>query len=215
MRIKKRYFKEGWRSWKKEFWEYKYFILISLLIVGIAAYVDYLAGTYVSSARVADVPDLILDYIGPYDFSFLFVYGYLALVFLLFLYPLIFNISRLHKVIGYFSLLIVVRSFFLIFTHLQTPLDVIDAVFPWPFKGLYFINDLFFSGHVAVPFLGFLLYRDNRVISYIFLIGSLIMGAVVLLMHQHYSIDVFSAFFISYGTYKMGRYLFKKIKPDF
>ena len=64
MKINKNYFKEGWESWKKEFWKYRYFILISFIVVGIATYVDYLAGTYVSLVRVADVPDLILDQIG-------------------------------------------------------------------------------------------------------------------------------------------------------
>ncbi len=215
MKVNERYFKEGWKGWKREILEYKYFILISFVIVGVASYVDYLAGTYVSNTRVADVPDLILDHIGPYDWGFLFIYGYLALVFLLFLYPLFFHVGKLHKVVGQFSLLIVVRSFFLIFTHLQTPLDAIHSVFPWPFRGLYFLNDLFFSGHVAIPFLGFLLYRNNGMIKYVFLIGSVVMGVTVLLMHQHYSIDVFSAFFIAYGSYKIGKFLFKKIRPDF
>ncbi len=215
MKINERYFREGWKSWKKEIKEYKYFILISLVIAGIATYADYIAGTYVSSIRVADVPDLILDNIGSYDFGFLFIYGYLALTFLFFFYPIFFHIGKLHKVIGQFSLLIVIRSFFIIFTHLQTPLDVIHAVFPWPFTGLYFANDLFFSGHVAVPFLGFLLYHESRSMKYLFLLSSIIMGIIVLLMHQHYSIDVFAAFFITYGSYKIGNFLFKKIKPDF
>jgi len=30
----------------------------------------------------------------------------------------------------------------------------------------------------------------------------------VLLMHQHYTIDVVSAFFITYGVYKIGNRLF-------
>ena len=214
IKVNKRYFKEGWKDWKREFFKYKYFILIFLAIIGIASYLDYLSGTYVSAARVAGVPDLILDNIRPYDFSFLFVYGYLALVFLLFLYPLIFHISKLHKVIGQFSVLIALRSFFIIFTHLQTPLDAIHASFPWPFQGLYFLNDLFFSGHVAVSFLGFLLYKENK-IKYVFLIGAILMGIAVLGMHQHYSIDVFAAFFITYGSYKIGRFLFKRIKPVF
>ncbi len=215
MQINRRYFQKGWKSWKREIKEYKYFILISLIVAGIVTYVDYIAGIYVSSANVASVPDLILDNIGPYDFGFLFIYGYLALTFLLFIYPLFFHIGKLHKVVGQFSLLVVIRSAFIIFTHLQTPLDVIHAVFPWPFTGLYFANDLFFSGHVAVPFLGFLLYKDSRTMKYLFLLGSIIMGITVLLTHQHYSIDVFAAFFITYGSYKIGKYLFKKIKPDF
>ncbi len=73
-----------------------------------------------------------------------------------------------------------------------------------------FKNDLFFSGHTAVPFLGFLLFK-NRKVKYTFLGASIIMAITVLLMHVHYSIDVFSAFFITYGTFKIGEWLFKKM----
>lgn len=217
MFVKKEFFESGKESWFVEFKRYKYFILISLIVVSIAIYADYLSGTYVSSARVADVPDLIIDHIGPYDLSFLFVYGYLFLVFLLFLNPIIFHIGRLHRVVGQFSLLILIRSFFIVFTHLQTPLDAIAVNFPWPFEGLSFLNDLFFSGHVAVPFLGFLIFRKNgsSILKYLFLFGSIIMSLTVLLMHQHYSIDVFAAFFITYSSYKLGEFLFKKIRADF
>ena len=217
MFVKKEFFETGKESWLAEFKKYKYFILISLAVVGIATYADYLSGTYVSSTRVADVPDLILDHIGPYDLSFLFVYGYLALVLLLFLNPLIFHIGKLHKVIGQFSLLIFIRSFFIIFTHLQTPLDAVYADFPWSLEGLSFINDLFFSGHVAVPFLGFLLFRKDAgsFFKYFFLISSIVMGATVLLMHQHYSIDVFAAFFITYTSYRFGEFIFRKVNPKF
>jgi hypothetical protein len=62
----------------------------------------------------------------------------------------------------------------------------------------------------AVPFLGFLLFREDN-IRYFFLFFSFFMGAVVLLMHVHYSIDVFSAFFITYGTHKVGEKFFNKV----
>ena len=38
------------------------------------------------------------------------------------------------------------------------------------------------------------------------------MAITVLGMHQHYSIDVFAAFFITYGVYKMGGWVIKKLK---
>jgi hypothetical protein len=43
-----------------------------------------------------------------------------------------------------------------------------------------------------------------------FLVMSLVLATTALLMHVHYSIDVFSAFFITYGTYHLGEWLFKK-----
>ena len=47
------------------------------------------------------------------------------------------------------------------------------------------------------------------------LIGSLIMGVTVLLMHVHYSIDVFSAFFISYGVYTFSNMIFNQLNVRF
>jgi len=36
---------------------------------------------------------------------------------------------------------------------------------------------------------------------------------VALLMHLHYSIDVFGAFFMTYCSYRMGQRLLRKIDP--
>jgi len=207
----KEYFKRGFEDWLRELFEYKYLILMSLIIVVISAFVDYFSGIYVSKAKVAYVPDLILDHIGPFDVSFFYIYGYLTLCFTLFLYPLLFHIRTLHVVISQFSFLVMLRALFILFTHLQTPPDAIPLTFPWIFKTLSFQNDMFFSGHTAIPFLGFFLFKGK--IRYFFFFGSIFMGIVVLLTHGHYSIDVFSAFFITYCCYKMGNVVLAKIEP--
>ena len=192
----------------QELFEYRYLILLSLIIVVIATFLDYFSGVYVSSAKTAHVPDLILDHIGPVNVGFLYVYGYMALCSLLLLYPLFFHIRILHIVVSQFSFLIMLRAIFLIFTHLETPPTAIPVHFPWMFQGLSFQNDMFFSGHTAVPFLGFLLYKGW--LKYFFLCGSILMGTVVLITHMHYSIDVFSAFFITYCCHKIGTVMIDK-----
>jgi len=210
----KEYFKKGFEDWRRELFEYKYLIMLSTVIVAIATFFDYFAGVYVSTANTMYVPDLILDHIGPYDLGFLFVYGYIALIGAIFLYPLFRHIRTLHVVVSQFSLLVMLRSLFIIFTHLQTPADAIRADFPWIFKGLNFENDMFFSGHTAIPYLGFLLFTDKRV-RYFFLAGSICMAISVLGMHLHYSIDVFSAYFITYCSHKIGQVLIKKLDPTY
>ena len=207
----KDYFISGYRDWRKELREYKYFIFLSLMVFVIATFIDYLSGVYVTSAQTAHVPDLILDHIGPVDVSFLFVWGYIAFFSLLFIYPIFLHVRTLHIVISQFSLLIMLRAVFVLLTHLQTPPEAIVVEFPWKFQILSFQNDMFFSGHTAIPFLGFLLF-DGK-IRYFFLCGSIFMGTVVLLMHLHYSIDVFSAFFITYCSYRAGNHVLKKIEP--
>jgi len=207
----KEYFQRGFREWRNEFFEYRYLILLSLLIVVIAAFLDYFSGVYVSTAKVAHVPDLILDHIGPIDVGIFYIYGYLTLCFTLLFYPLLFHIRALHVVISQFSFLVILRAVFIVFTHLQTPPSAVVVTFPWIFRGLSFQNDMFFSGHTAIPFLGFFLFKGK--IRYFFLCGSIFMGVVVLITHSHYSIDVFSAFFITYCSYKIGNVVLAKVEP--
>ncbi len=73
-----------------------------------------------------------------------------------------------------------------------------------------FGSDLFFSAHAGLPFLMALIFWQNKKLRYIFIALSLIFGAVVLLGHYHYTIDVLSAFFITFGIYRIAINLFKK-----
>jgi len=75
------------------------------------------------------------------------------------------------------------------------------------FYFLTYANDLFFSGHVGLPFLGFLIFKDKK-IRYFMLSASIILAVTVLLMHVHYSIDVAAAYFITYSIYALGKRLF-------
>jgi hypothetical protein len=207
------YFKKGLRDWIREFIETWRLIAVSLIVVAAASYADYRSGVYVTNTGGVDVPDLILSHIRqPIDLNVVFVYGYIGIIVVLFSYPLVFHIRTLHKVISQFSLLVTLRSAFIILTHLETPPNAIPVRFPWIFGHLSFENDMFFSGHTAIPFLGFLLFR-NSPIRFFFLIGSFVLGTTVLAMRQHYSIDVFSAFFITYCSYRMGNAAIQKLTP--
>ena len=68
-------------------------------------------------------------------------------------------------------------------------------------------NDFFFSGHTGLPFLFFLL-TPWPPLAIIFLIASIAMGVAVLLMHIHYSIDVFAAPFMTYSIFVVARLIF-------
>jgi hypothetical protein len=205
----KEYFVSGCKVWWKELVEYKYFIFLSFLIFVIATFIDYYSGTYVTNkAQTEHVPDLILDHIAPVDLSLIYVYGYIVLFTAILLFTIFFHVRTLHIVISQFSLLIMLRAVFTILTHLETPPDAIAVSFPWKFQILSFQNDMFFSGHTAIPFLGFLMIK--KPVRYFFLFGSFILGAVVLLMHIHYSIDVFAAFFMTYGSYKIGNLFIRR-----
>lgn len=195
---------EAFKLWAKEIWAYKYYLLLSLLIVALANYVNYTSGVYTTSgAKVMPSPDLILDNFGPYDLSFIFVYGYIAFFSIMVLYPLFFRVRMLHSVIIQLAFLTMLRSFFISLTHLRVPLDAVAVHFPFIFGKIQFQNDMFFSGHVAFIFLGFWLFKGKN-IRYLFLVGSVVFAIVALAMHRHYSIDVFAAFFICYCSYVLG-----------
>jgi hypothetical protein len=200
-------------EWKYELKKHKYLIALSLLFFAIATILTYLAGIYVSNTQGSAVQDLILDHLPVVDLSFIFVFGEIAIIAAIFLYPLFFNVKELHKAASQLSLLILVRAIFICFTHLQAPAGAVSLSYPWPFTLLDFRNDLFFSGHTAIPFLGFLVFKNSR-IRWVFLAASIVMAITVLLMHVHYSIDVLSAFFITYGTYKIGEWFFKRVGND-
>ncbi|MDD5651112.1 MAG: phosphatase PAP2-related protein [Candidatus Nanoarchaeia archaeon] len=199
-----------WKEWKKEVWHHKHLILLSLLFLLISFILNYFASIYVSEISSVAAPDLILDHLPTFDLDFILTYGILLIIALIFLYPLLFKVHYFHTVVSQFSLLVLVRSIFICFTHLKIPVNALTFKAPHIISFFSAQNDLFFSGHTAIPFLGFLLFHEEK-IGYFFLLSSFIMGIVVLLMHVHYSIDVFSAFFITYGTFKFGKWVFGKI----
>ena len=203
-------FRNRFRLWRNEIYDHRRVLLASLIFLIIAGILSYLSGQYVISVSGPEVPDLLLDNFGPYDLEFIFVYGFLSILALMLVYPLFFRVNKLHVLISQFSLLVAIRSLFIVLTHLQTPADAIPVNFPGVLALLKFYNDSFFSGHVAISFLGFLLFRKEK-IGYLFLLLSLVMGVTVILTHQHYSIDVLGAFFVTYASYKIGDIIFRKI----
>ncbi len=202
------------QEWIMEVLAYKHLLAVATVFTVIALCADYYCGVYVTSLKGAKVPDLILDQFEAIDMSFLFVYGYMALIAAMFLQPTLFRVRTLHVVAIQFSLLLLLRSAFMLFTHMETPAGSATVNFPWFFQGLYFENDMFFSGHTAMPFLGFYLFRHSP-FRYVFLVGAIVMGIVVLAMHLHYSIDVFGAFFMTYCSYRMGQRLLRKLDPTY
>ncbi|HNS20173.1 MAG TPA: hypothetical protein PKH24_06720 [Sedimentisphaerales bacterium] len=192
----------------------RWLLVVAGILTAIALCMDYYCGAYVTATKGAKVPDLILDRFQAIDMGFLFVYGYMALIVTMFLYPAFFRVRTLHIVAIQFSLLLMLRSVFMLFTHMETPAGAISVGFPTFFEKLYFENDMFFSGHTAMPFLGFYLFRHSP-LRYLFFVGGIVMGIVVLAMHLHYSIDVFGAFFMTYCSYRMGQRLLRRLDPTY
>jgi hypothetical protein len=201
-------------EWKAEYKNNKPLIIVSIILLVSALTLNYLAGVYTNSAPVTSVNDIVLDSIPHVNLSFLFIWGYFLVIFMLFFYPAMYEVKEFHIVLSQVSLLILIRSFFISLTHLGLPADAILPIGPQIWGLIIFKNDLFFSGHTALPFLGFLIFRKQKIISTFFLIMTIVLASTVLLMHVHYSIDVFAALFITAESYRIGNFIFNKINRN-
>lgn len=194
----------------KVYWSNHEFIVSSLL--GVLFFVSamilhFAAGTYATQRAGMAVGDFILSRLPVTDVNIIFVEG--NILFWVIVGTLIGNQpKRIPFVLKSLALFMLIRSFFVVLTHLgPDPTEVVirsnSIIDKFTFGG-----DLFFSGHTGAPFLMALAFWNHRAIRYSFLVASIIFGVSVLLGHLHYSIDVFAAFFITYGIYHIARYIF-------
>jgi len=181
---------------------------IGFMMVGLV--INYFAGRYASAHVSNPVNDLILDNIPTIDVEGIFIYG--IIVFFIFVIGLLtLRPRRMPFVLKSFSLFLVIRSFFIILTRVapsmqQAPMNGNSFIF----NTFTFTGDLFFSGHTGLPFLMALVFWDEKALRWLFLATAVFFGTIVLLGHYHYSIDVFAAFFITYGVYKISERFFSK-----
>ena len=197
----------------KHHWSRKKILVSSLwgaVLLALSLCINYQAGSYATANASNAVNDLILDHLPTYDVEAIFLYG--IVLFFVFVGILVtLRPRRAPFVMKSLSAFILIRSFFVILTHLgpslqQTPLDTNSTIV----NTITFNGDLFFSGHTGLPFLMALVFWKEKKLRIFFLALSLFFGVVVLMGHLHYSIDVFSAFFITYGIFQIASRLFPK-----
>ncbi|MCX6752211.1 MAG: phosphatase PAP2-related protein [Candidatus Nomurabacteria bacterium] len=184
-----------------------------ILLLAISLYIQFFVSGYVNSLPSAPVTDLILSNTRVYDVDLIFVYGSVLLLFVGIFVGLK-SVNYAPFIMKSVALFTMIRSVFVSLTHISAfPTHVvISSVFfnKEVFNGIFTGNDLFFSGHTGLPFLLALIFWDNKKLRCVFLGFSFTFAIVVLLGHIHYSIDVLSAFFITYGIFQICKFLFKK-----
>ncbi len=175
--------------------------LLSSLIV------NYAAGTYASLHAGGPVRDIILDRVPTLPVNLIFVDG--AFVFWLFVFVLLLLMPRtIPFVLKVLSAFIVIRSFFVILTHIGAPAHPALLDPNRIMSDLTFSGDLFFSGHTGFPFLLALTFWENKILRRVFLVSAVVFASAVLVGHLHYSIDVFAAFFITDSIFRLAQRLF-------
>lgn len=172
--------------------------------------VSYFAALYATKEASNAVTDIILSNIPVFDLHVIFLYG--PLVFWIFATAVsLYKPARAPFVLKSIALFIVIRAAFISLTHIGPfPIPASTADISSLISTFFYGGDLFFSGHTGLPFLLALIYWDRLWLRRVFTAMAVFFGAVVLLAHLHYSIDVLSAFFITYAIYKLAVRIFKK-----
>jgi hypothetical protein len=184
---------------------------LGVLLLAVSLSINFIAGTYASKEAGNAVRDIILDHVPVMDVDGIFVYGIIA--FFIFVSVLLFlRPERAPFILKSLSIFIIIRSFFIILTHIgPAPQAILLASSHASIINYFtFTGDLFFSGHTGLPFLLALTFWRDRYLRVTFLVSSVMFGIVVLLGHLHYSIDLFAAFFITYGIFQIVVSLFNK-----
>ena len=153
------------------------------------------------------VTDLILSNTPAFDVDQLFVYGTFVAATISILFCLA-HPKHIPFALYTVALFYFIRSGFTSLTHIAPFAPYTSPDFGVTINKAFFGADRFFSAHTGLPFLGALAFWDRPLLRYFFLGTSLFFATVVLLGHLHYSIDVLSAFFITYAIYDLAKWLF-------
>jgi hypothetical protein len=186
------------------------FSLISSTCLLIASLcIHFYAGTYATERASNSVTDIVLSNTPVFDFDGIFIYG--SILFWFFIGALLLrDPKRIPFVFKSIAIFVLIRSVFITLTHIGPFPD--QAILPPDnlIRYITFGGDLFFSGYTGLPFLMALVFWKQKYIRVLCIASAIFFGIVVLLAHLHYSIDVLSAFFITYTIYSIAEFLFKR-----
>ncbi|MEP7163000.1 MAG: phosphatase PAP2-related protein [Candidatus Moraniibacteriota bacterium] len=196
----------------KKYWSHRDFAfssLIGLLLLVLSLTANHFASLYATREASSAVTDLLLDNLPVMQVEWI-VNDAAALFGFFMAFLLLWQPRRLPFALKSTALFVSIRALFMIFTHLA-PFPERLVLDPNDFFGaLTTGGDYFFSGHTGLPFLFALIYWQEKSVRYACLTASLILGTGVILAHLHYSIDVFAAYFITYGIFVLTQRLFAK-----
>lgn len=196
----------------KYHWNQKKFrssALLGVLFFALSLIISHQASTYADIRASNYVTDILLDNLPTFDVDGILNYGVMAFSIFV-ICVLVVEPKKIPFALKSLALFVVIRSVFITLTHLgplpgQTPVNPNDLL-----SRLILGNDYFFSGHTGMPFLIALIFWKDKLIRNISIACSLIFAVSVILGHLHYSIDVFAAFFITYGIFHISQNFFPK-----
>ena len=174
----------------------KWFLVFLYIIFSI--FLNYYFANYIlkNYQNVPICPDLILNKIsGNYWLSMKIAEIIIILNVILFIYIEYKDRKELFKNIFIFFTFQLIRGLLLPFTVLGKPEQYNGFLHNY----YTFSEGLFPSGHIAIPFLFFLFtYKKNKLWIF-FGLSTILIGFLILLGKQHYTIDIIATIFIAYS----------------
>jgi hypothetical protein len=170
---------------------------LSLLIVVLIICARVLGWVEVRVGVLLDDP--VLRMIKARDFTWL-TFGLIGVGVALALIHLAPRPRRLLVAIQAYTMIVVLRMFMMWLVPLDPPEGLIvlhDPIMQFLGNGQAPTKDLFFSGHTATMFL-FSLAATHRMMKGLFLAFTVLIAALMLWQHAHYTIDVVVAPFVTY-----------------
>lgn len=184
-------------------------LIISSGIFFLSLIINQYAIIFATERASNPVTDLILSNIPLFDVDQLFVYGTAVVA----AYAIVLCLTepkRIPFALRTVALFFVIRAIFVSLTHLAPFEQHLSSDFGPTVNHIFFGGDRFFSGHTGLPFLAALAFWHIPFQRYFFLTASVFFGVIVLMGHLHYSIDVLSAYFITYSIFSIAVWLFPK-----
>ncbi len=195
----------------RSFWLQRSFlfsVLVGVFLLALSLLGTYYANSYTLAHASNFVTDILLDNLPVLNVNFIFSDAASMFIVLLFVIAL-FEPRRIPFMLKSIAFFMLTRSVFMMLTHIAAPPHVSYVNATDFINRLGSGNDLFFSAHTGFPFLIALIFWDEKRLRYFFLLASVVGAFAVLLGHLHYSIDVFSAFFITFGVFQISKQIFK------
>lgn len=204
------------RRYKDHFAHHDYRVAAvgSFLLFLASLFASILAGHFATEVATNPVADLVLSNTPALSVGDLFVYG--TFLFVVFVAAISFaHPRRIPFIFLSLAMFFFIRAGFVSLTHIAPFPERAATDFGITIKKYFFGNDLFFSGHTGAPFLMSLIFWRDRRLRYAFLVWSIFFAFVVLFGHLHYSIDVASAYFITYAVFCLSEWLFSYYRALF
>lgn len=196
-------------------------VLAVLVAFFLGSYLFYMnLGWYADQRVLPASSDWFLDQLPTLNLIPLLTWGWLALHAYGLGSAVLYSPRRIPFLLFLLGVYLFVRTVYVFLSPIGAPLRIVDmAEFDTLFSqvvGVYtFQNEFIFSGHTAIPFM-FALFLDTRVQKTIMGVGSVVMAVGVLLTHNHYTVDVLSAYFMGYSIYALSRGMFEGwVRPLF